>query len=166
MIIMNDIYNKIDSKIVASNFWQLDIEDKKILIEKELKEYIILKILELDSNAILINENEENKDIVELFNILANLIPKEIHDKTLCHFIHYIINVAGSLQNWSVVWYEEIDEALVDCPTIELKGELWDSLKTHKETDYVKTFLFIFDTFKNNFMNENTKQQKLTKKVQ
>lgn len=44
---MTDIYYKVDSKIVKQDFWNLSIEEKKQIIDQELKKYAILKINEI-----------------------------------------------------------------------------------------------------------------------
>ena len=43
MVNIRDIYNKIDIQLMEEDYWNLDIEDRKRLIDKFLKQYIILK---------------------------------------------------------------------------------------------------------------------------
>lgn len=157
MISMNDIYFNIDSKIVSQNFWDVSIEEKKKLIDTELKKYIILKIQELSNIKPISNDKLTDFSVEELLNILASEIPSENHFDTLRHFVHYIIQVAGAIQNWSIVWWLESDDELILFPLIEFdENGLWTNLKTHEKTDYVQTFNFVYENFNHNFMTKNT----------
>lgn len=160
MILLNDIYHKVDMGIVEQNFWEVSIEEKKQLIDEELKKYITSKIKELGGNTSILSDGKMN--VNDLLKILARMIPQEQHFDTLRHFTHYILSVAGSLQNYSICWWVEKDEGLIDLPLIEFdENGLWTNLKTHKETDYIKTFDFVYDIFTNNFMNKNNPPKKL-----
>lgn len=155
LINMMDIYYKVDSSIVNQGFWQKDVEGKKSLIEQELKNYILFKIAEIDKSKSLVNSSLENVELIDLLEILASIIPKEKHFDTLRHFIHYILNVAGNLQNYSIIWWEEEDSKLENNPLIDFdENGIWNSLTTlnEEEHDYVKIFIFVYDVFKNKFM--------------
>lgn len=159
MNLINDIYYRMDSSIVKQNFWKLDIEEKKSLIDKELKKYIIskLNLLKLPQLSV---EEIDSLNVGELLLILANNIPKEEHFNTLRHFTHYILQVAGTLQGWSIIWWEEDNEKLEKSPIIEFNEfGFWNSLKTHENTDYVKTFNFVYDIFNNQFMIKQHKKE-------
>jgi len=160
MIRTNDIYYTIDSNIVEKGFWEVDTDEKKELIDKELRQYIISKINETSPHIL----TESNKDLstVELLEILGNEIPKEAHNMTLCHFTHYILNVASCLQYHGIIWKQDKDEELITLPRISFdENNLWDDLTTHEKTDYVKTFAFTYDIFQNNFMKENNNKKTL-----
>ena len=152
MVSINDIYFKIDSSIVPQGFWEANTEAKKKLIDNELKKYIIDKIQELRGTTGIISEADKEYNVAELLEILAGLIPKEQHFDTLRHFTHYILQVAGTLQNWAISWWKE-DEESIQYPFVEFdENNFWQDLKTHKDTDYVKTFNFVYDIFNNAFM--------------
>lgn len=156
MVLTNDIYFKIDSNIVSQNFWGISIEEKKRLIDLELKKYIISKIQESDNTSAILNDNSIDLSVGELLSILASDIPMEKHFNTLRHFIHYIVQVAGGLQNRSITWWQEDEDELIPFPLVEFdENGLWTNLKTHEKTDYVQTFNFVYEIFNNNFMTKN-----------
>jgi len=165
MISINDLYYKLDSGIVDRGFWKVNIDEKKQLIDSELKKYITFKLKELGNNTSLLSEKENSTSVNDLLKILARVIPKEDHFDNLRHFTHYILAVAGSLQNYSICWWVEEEDELINMPLIELDDSgQWTSLKTHKETDYVKTFDFVYDVFTNNFMTKSNSKKLLFKK--
>lgn len=165
MILTNDIYSRVDLGIVNRGFWKVNIDEKKELIDSELKRYITLKLKELGNNTSLLSEKENSTSVNDLLKILARVIPEEDHFDNLGHFTHYILAVAGSLQNYSICWWVEEDEELINMPLIEFDDNgLWTNLKTHKETDFLKTFDFVYDVFINNFMTKNNPKSLLFKK--
>jgi len=160
MIITNDIYFKVDSNIVNNGFWQVDIQGKKELIDKELKKYIISKLNELGVNKAL-TDSKKDISVDDLLGLLAMNIPQQNHCEILRHFTHYILNVTSNLQNFSIIWWQEDEEELINNPKIEIneRGQ-WEKLITHEKTDYVQTFSFVYDIFQNKFMvNENDNKQ-------
>ena len=158
MISTSDIYFRIDSNLVCQNFWQNDIEEKKRLIDSELKKYIISKIQEL--NVELLENEINNLSVIELLHILALNIPLDQPHTILNHFIHYIIQVAGNLQNWTICWWVENDEKLITEPLIEFdKNGLWDNLKTHEQTDYIKIFGLVYGTLNNYFLKDDIQKK-------
>ena len=155
MVSIRDIYFIVDSNIVSQGFWDVSLAAKKKLIDNELKNYIITKIQALRNTSGLIGEGTQDYSVAELLAILAELIPKENHFDTLRHFTHYILKVAGNLQNSEIVWYSESDEELIQLPFIEFdENDLWKKLKTHEQTDCVQTFNFVYDIFNNTFMTK------------
>lgn len=164
MIKTSDIYYKVDSKIVENDFWNVDINGKKELIDIELKNYMISKILELNSSVEFLNNLKDKLTPIDYLEILSKMVQKEEQGEILRHFIHYILNVIGSLQNHSVIWYQEDDESLIEKPTISFKNNVLDELKTHQETNYLKIFSGIYKVFRNEFLIvENDK--KLIKEI-
>lgn len=160
MFLLNDIYYKVDSSIVEQGFWQASITEKKALVDKELKKYAISKLQELNLCHQFIGNEKASFSVGELINILANNIPKEQHFDTLRHFIHYILKVAESIQNWSITWWVEDNEELIETPFVEFNDNgLWDSLITHNDTDYVYIFNFIYDIFNNHFYVKNEQKR-------
>ena len=151
MVNIKDIYPIIDIQLMKEDYWNLDIEDKKKLIDETLKEYIIFKINEINSSALC----KTNKDMntVELFELLSSLIPKEEHFETIRHFTHYILQISSNLQGWSIIWCGEEKDELVENPLVEfdIDGK-WNKLITDDRTDLVKTFKFAYHIFMSEFM--------------
>jgi len=164
MISITDIYHTIDSNLVEQNFWESNFKQKKKLLDDELKKYIISKLCILQNVPADLND----LNIDQLLTLLARKIPREEHFNTLRHFTHYILQIAGQLQGWSITWYGEYDQNLIADPVISFnENDLWDSLTTYAkddETDYVKVFNFVYDVFCNNFMVRKS-QKKLTMPV-
>lgn len=155
MVRTNDIYYTIDHNIVSQGFWNVDIDEKKKLIDLELKKYIISKISEIETSK-LIADKEQELSVNELLSILSNLIKADEQFETLRHFTHYIIQVTGTLQGYSIIWFGGEDEKLIENPEIEFNEDgYWNTLTTYDNTDYVKTFNFVYDVFTNNFMVKN-----------
>ena len=151
----NDIYFKVDSRIVVQGFWQASIVEKKSLIDKELKLYALEKLREVNWDHYILNQNA-NLSINDIVAILASDISKEKHTNTLRHFVHYILLVAGSLQDRSIIWWIEEDEALIKTPYIDFNANgFWENLITHKKTDYVQTFNFVYEIFNKYFLTDN-----------
>lgn len=156
MISINDIYFKMNSSILSQGFFEANIEKKKMLIDLELKKYIISKIQETNKINNIIDASVKELEVPELLQFLADLIPQKQHFNTLSHFIHYIIQVVGNIQGYSIIWFVEGKEELIDCSIIEYdKIGIWTSLKTHENPDYIKIFKFVYDVFNNNFMKED-----------
>lgn len=149
----NDIYFKVDSRIVEQGFWQVSTEEKKSLIDKELKLYALEKLRAVNCNHYLLNNQNTNLNINDIVVILASDISKEEHINTLRHFVHYILLVAGSLQDRSITWWIEEDEELIKTPYIDFNANgFWENLITHKETDYVQTFNLVYKIFNRYFL--------------
>lgn len=151
MVNIKDIYPLIDIQLMKEDYWDLDVENKKRVIDKSLKQYIIFKINEINSSAL----SDENKEMntIELFELLSSLIPKEEHFETIRHFTHYILQISSNLQGWSIIWWGEEKEELVENPLVEfdIDGK-WNKLVTDDRTDLVKTFKFAYHIFMNEFM--------------
>lgn len=151
MIAINDIYYKIGSNLAINNFEKKDIETKKIMLDDEQKKYIVEKIYQINQK----NITEKELNTLELLEILANLIPKEQHFDTLRHFTHHILNIASIMQGWEIIWIVEERPSLIEYPEVNFdENNKLNNLITHKDTDYVKCFAFIYDVFSNNFMKE------------
>lgn len=152
-----DIYYAVDHNLIESDYYGKDIDGKKKLIDKCLKEYAISKILEINSQKE--NMNYDNLSLNELIEILSNLIPKEKHFDTIRHFTHYILNVAGNLQNFGIIWMVEEKEELIQKPeaNFNIEGK-WENLITHENTSYLEVFNHVYHIFQNEFMLKNYRQ--------
>lgn len=151
VITMQDIYYKINTKLVDDGFDLLNTEYKKRLVEQELKNYIISKINELDS-SILVNVD---MDIYFLVDILGRMIPSENHFDVIRHLTHYVLQIAGTIQGWEIIWFVEEDNELIEQPLASFNDlGKWDKITTHKNTNLVTSFKFVYDIFQNRFMQK------------
>ena len=162
MVRLDDIYFKVDTELIKNNYWLVDITEKKKLVNEELKKYAISKINELKFEG----ELSMDMSVEELLSILASLIPKEKHFDTIRHFTHYILEISGHLQRWSITWWgDRDDQDLINNPYVEFDVDgYWDSLITHKDTDLVKTFEFVYHVFTKEFMISNDYETKKLEK--
>ena len=159
---LTDIYYIMDSYIIQNGFNRINLEGKKQLLENSLKKYISNKIATIDKTKIIRGEDLEKVSVNDLVDILGELIPEEEHADTLSHLTHYVLGVAGTMQGYSITWWSEEEPSFIECPLIEFteKGE-WDTLKTHRNTSYVKTFSLAYDVFKNTFMSKTKDNKQL-----
>ena len=162
MIKTSDIYQKADKYLAQNGYWQASLETKKELITKAMTVFIITKIQEFPKSEIINLPNLEEQNISNLLQILADLIPKEEHPKTLNHFIHYLLINAGSLQGFEIIWLDDSKKEPSSLPAIEFgENSIWNFLTTHPNDDYVKTFIFVHYVF-NTYFLPNTKPQELS----
>ena len=101
----NDIYVKINQKLMDTAYDSLSLEEKKQIISKKLIEYIKEKID-------LFNKNKHrklystNSNIYDFIDILSSLIPYDEQD-SLNQLVHFILQIASGMQGFSITWYEE-----------------------------------------------------------
>lgn len=150
MISTKDIYYKVGKVTIENGFLDKNVKDKKLIVIEEIKKYIISKLTELGvTNKIL----KEKFSIMDLFEILYNTIPKEEHSEVLSHIVHCILNIAGTMQRYEIVWWQEKSEQFINNSIAEFNEDgTWDCIKTHEETNYCKVFDFVYDVFINRFM--------------
>lgn len=161
-ISFNDIIFKMNQYVMQqSNCFEPDIEKQKELVESCLKKYTIEKLQELNSNKMISDEDAKELSMIDLFEELAGMIPKEKHFDTLRFYTHYILEIAGSLQGWSITWWSNDDQEDLEV-LFNMDGK-WDKLNTPLNEDYVKTFVFVYDIFQNNFMVKDS-AKKITSK--
>lgn len=161
MLRMNDIYFKVGSSLARDDFDFKNVEEKKMLVDKELKNYLIEKINE--NGTKLISESSHNDGITtnDLVEVLASIIPEDKHFDTLRHLTHFIVNIAGEMQGHSIMWWSENEDSYKNLPVASFnENGLWDDIHTHEDDLYVKTFEFVYDLFVNSFM----KKAKVNKK--
>lgn len=154
---LNDIYHKI------SSYWFDYFEDNettKKILDNQLKKYLIEKINGITNNPLQL-EDLENLTTEELVTILASYIPKCYHHQTLSHIIHAVLGYASNMQSYSIVWYEEDDQTLIESPSVTFDEiNRWNELKTHKNTDYITIFNKVYNTFQNDFMINSPQKTK------
>lgn len=165
MIELKDIYPKVGIKLAMQDFDFATPKEKKQLVDKNIKTYLIEKINEINETETF--EDTENAiSVEELVTKLGELIPANSHFDTLRHLTHFILNIAGEMQNHSIVWYSESEPEFIDNPQVEfgISGK-WESLITHEKYSYVQTFHQVYGVFKEVFMTKN-KATQLTKRTQ
>lgn len=153
---MMDVYHTVDEYLLKRNFDGVTLEEQKSLVEEGLKEYVLEKIWERDAvKGSNLRPKKDEISLDDLVTILGELIPKEEHNSTLRHLTHYILNVAGCMQGFSITWWEEKNPDLIKNPVVQFNiAGKWDSLTCHRETSYVQTFHFVHQTFREEFMQK------------
>ena len=159
MIELKDIYSKVGIKLAMQDFDLATPEEKKQLVDTNIKTYLIEKISEINETATF--EDPENAiSVEELVTKLGELIPTNSHFDTLRHLTHFILNIAGEMQMHSIVWYSETEADFIDNPLVEfgINGK-WESLITHEKHSYVETFHQVYGVFREVFMTKNNPKQ-------
>lgn len=143
---MMDIYYSIDMRIVSLGYWDLDDEGKKMIVDFALKEYL--------ANHVSKNGSKEpfevlmTKSIEELISILDCQIPDSQKFDTLRHIIHYILNISGTMQGFSIIWEVSQEEKHIKNPEALFNNEgKWDTFVSHKETSYLDAFKVAYQTY-------------------
>jgi len=149
---MRDIYSKIK---VDYSFYKESKEKQKEILDKELRIYLTNKIIELYFNKVETTYLEE-LTTKELIIIFLSQIPNNDYSQNLQHVIHAILNFAGNMQNYSVVWREESDSELIQKPKIIFDEEdKWLELVTNINTPYEVIFDITYNTFIEEFMKKS-----------
>lgn len=154
-----DIYFKAGMELASKSFDFRTIEEQKQLVDETLKVYLIEKLSEINSKSI--SEEAKNEISVEdLVMHLGEVIPTANHFDTLRHLTHFILNIAGEMQSWSIVWYSEKDPSFIDNPLVTFNdnGKL-ESLSTHEAQSYVQTFQQVYGVFREVFMTKGKMPQ-------
>ena len=159
---LTDIYYKAGKDLAEHGFDAADTNKKKKLVNASLKNYVTTKIIEEDVEKTFLLYNDPDISVEELVEMLGEIIPEEQHFDTMRHLTHFILNIAGEMQGWSVVWYQDDDETFLNNSLAEYndKGKL-ESLTTHSKTSYVDTFKFMHGLFNEVFMEKQIKGQQL-----
>lgn len=159
VISLMDVYGKVGYKLAEEKFDVQSPEIKKQLVDKNLKQYLIEKISKI--NEIPAFSDPDNEISVEdLVTQLGESIPAERHFDTLRHLTHFIINIAGEMQGWSIIWYSAEDPKFIDNPLASFDQDgKWNSITTHKDHPYVQTFRQVYGIFKEKFMVKNNNPQ-------
>lgn len=153
----NDIMYKMNQYIMENNPYDFDIESQKKLVDTCLKKYTIEKIQLLGFNKMISDDLCEELNFLDLFDELVSMIPKGKYFDTIRFYTHYILEISGSLQGWSIPWMSDSDQTELEA-FFNKEGK-WDKLNTPLNEDYVRTFKFVYDVFQNNFMiKESTKK--------
>lgn len=145
-----DIIYKMNQYVMQNNCFDPSIEKQKELVDSCLKKYTIEKLQELNSNKIISDEAAKELSMIDLFEELASIIPKEKHFDTLRFYTHYVLEISGSLQGWCIPWSSSEEQEELEA-AFNMDGK-WNELKTPLNEDYVNTFKFVYDVFQNRFM--------------
>ena len=136
---------------------RLKLQKRKKIVDDALKKYVCEKILELNPNENTVLK--EDVSVVELVTILGNLVPSVDHFDTLRHLTHYVLQVAGDLQGFSIIWFQENTTERKENSLIDFNSDgYWDKLVTHEVMDHVKIFTFVYTFFQQQFFEKE--QQK------
>lgn len=147
MFLFDDIDSSIEDKLNLQGYDELEFEEKKHLIEKELKLYILKKLSIMNIPTDILRECAD-KSLESCFNILAIRIPQTCQSQLLEHFVYFLLKVASSMQGSEIVWIKgQIDVPLINYS--ETSG--WISIATDENPDYMTLFAFIWNFFLNNF---------------
>ena len=150
MLEMNDIYHKVDTTLILSNYWNIEDEERKLLVDHALRYYLADKISVMDERKTF--DELVEKSTIELLNYLEGHLSEFEKKDSLRHVIHYVINLTSNLQEYAVVWEESQDEQFIEQPlaVFDDNGK-WDRFITHHETSYVKAFEVAYDVLQNKF---------------
>lgn len=146
-----DIYFKVGKRLIEKEYYIATPEEKKKLIEKELKNYILEKIREISNEKYLEYSNKEEKSVPQLLQILANFIKEEEQFDKLRHFIHFIVIITSDMQNYLIIWSSEYTDELKKMPRIEINEQGFiTELITHIDDDknLLQLFNFVYTYFK------------------
>lgn len=156
MVKINDIYRKIGLRLDEQNFLTKDFQEQKELVDSELKIYLISKIEELG----FVPNIDERNDVNGLVNNLGLIIPVDKHFDTIRHLTHYVLSIAGIMQQREIIWYSQND-SMLSFPTVDIdECGIWDSLTTIEDNSYVEIFEYTYDVFINKFMKRSKIKQK------
>lgn len=162
---LRDIYFKVGKDLYQHAFDIEPIGRKKELVDDCLKKYLIYKVVEENAAVASKIGKAESISVEDLVEMLGDLIPREEHFDTMRHLTHFMLNIAGEIQGWSITWWDEQDIAFLDNPSINFNEEgKIDALTTHKDSSYVQTFRFVYEVFKDTFMKENHQNKQFTLK--
>lgn len=162
---LKDIYFKVGMNLAKEDFDFRATEDQKELVDKHLKNYLLEKLSEATTSSTFIDSTNE-VPVETLVDELGKHIPEERYFDTMRHLTHFILNIAGEMQNWSIIWYGECNPEYIDNSLIKFNtnGKL-ESLTTHNDESYLTTFKQVYGVFKEVFMSkEKTPQLKVYSK--
>ena len=159
MVRFDDVY-KIRFNLINRNYDEKSINEQKEIIEEELIKYLLRKINELDSSCVLPNDN----NLIDIMSLIEKRLSKE-EVGSFSHVIFFILNIASCMQGRTIIWWCEDGEKLKDNPEISFDDDgYWDKVTTHKDTNMIQIFNFVYDIFKNNYMIKEKEQMRLVHK--
>ena len=143
---IQDVYRSI---VLYPSFFEEKTEEKITILDEEMRRYLAKKISECYHNKIEIDYLLTYSP-PELIKILLREIPQNERNEKLRHIIHATLGFYGTVQKYSIVWYEEKEIKLIDNPELIFDEEgKFIELKTHKNTDYETLFTIVYNSFIN-----------------
>jgi len=162
-----DIIPSIGEPLLEQDFWSKTPDEQAEMINAELKKYLINKINQIGAR---VPEDIEELTATQIFQTLADAIPKEDHFEQLRHVPHYILGVASDLQGWHIEWCSNDNEKYINQPESVFYGEgewegkyFWKSFTSHSKTECVKDFDVIYNVFNTVFIQWLKEQDKSLK---
>ena len=166
MLMMKDIQYKVDSYIVDNGFFEEDSSGKKKLVETGIKKYMIDKICETNKGRNTLCNAQQEMSLHELAEILGEIIPEEMHDETMAYLTHYVLGIAGFMQEYSITWMIEDNPALISSPLSENNQEgKWHRIVTHRNTPYVKIFDLALESLSQVIEKKDKRDKELIKSM-
>lgn len=154
MFRLSDIYYKVGSRLYEQDYKKQSVEDKKQILENELKEFLLEKIAEFGGSERLF-QYEESLNVNDLFEVLGEIIPMEQHSKTLGYVTHYVLGLASVTQGKTILWWSNNSNVPLGETVINFDDRgLWDTVNTNEEESYVNSFKVVYNVFMNDFMEK------------
>lgn len=167
MIITRDIYYKIGRKLEERDFVIREAKEQQEILDDELKNYICEKLVcENIKNDRKNNINLlEEKSVYQLLETLKGQISPEEQMDVFSNLTLFVLKVASDLQSYSICWWIEKDENLIDSPIAKFNEEgFWDSIVTHEKTDHLRSFGLAYDIINNRFIENRKGVKRFVKK--
>ena len=170
MIKFNDVF-RINVKLMMRDWDDKSIPEKKELLNQELINYLCFKLSELNSDKALkyagqfLEVDSSIMRVGDLMNIIAGQLPENKREE-LSQVIHFILYIAGTMQQYSITWWSESNDDLKDNPVVDFDANgYWDKLVTHQDMDIVKTFNLVYEIFTDYFMVDKIDGNNLAYKI-
>ena len=141
MPITSDIQYKVDSYLVNNGYCSSKKTNKKELVELGMKKYMLDKICELSGHQDVHLTKTTPVTLHELAEFLGEIIPEDTRDESMSFLTHYVLGIAGFMQESYITWIISDDYSLIDSPRMEQDHNgKYSKLLTHRNTSYLKTF--------------------------
>lgn len=165
-MVTRDIYYKVGRKLEERDFVIRNAKEQKEILDDELKHYICEKLIYEDiKNVREGNDLVEDQSIYQLLETLKNQTSPEEQMDVFSNLTHFILKVASDLQAYSICWWIEKDENLIDSPIVKFNEEgFWDSIVTHEKTDHLRSFALAYDVINNRFIEDRKGVKRFVKK--
>jgi len=100
MIYTNDLYIVIGKSLIVQGYSNM-IDIPFEIIKKEIKKYLMVKLY----------EDNDSKNIDELFTKLESYINERDKIRVMGNIIHYLLWYMSLIQNYEIIWYIEDNKA-------------------------------------------------------
>ncbi|MDE6292385.1 MAG: hypothetical protein K2L98_01750 [Bacilli bacterium] len=140
-----NIYTYNNEKLNDKDYFLLELQGKRELIDEVLKEYLIEVIKTIKS----VGKDLDDLDTLGLMEYLKGCLDEEEADKALSSVVFYITGLIQGIQKFAIDWRISKDESMIETPFLTIRGNKLYSIETHKETDLVKTFELVYSFLQN-----------------